>query len=177
MSRRQIIIVAILASCVALAILRVTGAEAASAHPVRDTATLVAPGAIVTCDSLPGLYGDSWRDDAGVHIRLSRPSCSGLLRLAAHTIRDWSNSANALETLIHERDHWPANTPDGEQDEGVVDCRALASMPFWLARLGYHGAERRRLMRAAWSIHDQLPSQYLGACTSPFDSAVPIVRP
>lgn len=152
-------------------------ALAASAHPVRDTAATVAPGAIVTCEPLPGLYGDSWRDDAGVHIRLSRPTCSGLLRLAAHTIRDWSNSANALETLIHERDHWPAGLPEGVQDEGVVDCRALGSMRFWLARLGYHGIEARRLLRAAWTIHDQLPSQYLGACVSPFEAAVPMIRP
>lgn len=177
MSRKQILILSILAACIALAILRATDSQAASQHPVQEVAAMIAPGALVTCEPLPGFYGDSWRDDAGVHIRLSRPSCSGLNRLVAHTIRDWSNSANALETLIHERDHWPAGIPDGEHDEGVVDCRALGSMRFWLHRLGYHAAAATRLLRLAWIVHDQLPSQYLGACVSPFDAAVPIVRP
>ena len=166
---------AIIASLILLAC--AAPAQAASQHPVRDTAAMIAPGAIVTCDSLPGLYGDSWPAEDGIHIRLSRPVCSGLARLAAHRVLNWANSANALETLLHERNHWPVGYPPDGEPEGVADCTALASMRYWLHRLGYTGAAVTRMLRAAWTIHDQLPSNYLGACVSPFDDAVPIVRP
>lgn len=176
-SKRAFIILLAVVAVIAFAFVYAASVDASTRHPVREVAARIAPGANVTCEPLPGLYGDSWRDDEGVHIRLSPPTCSGLRRLAEHRIRNWENSANALETLLHERDHWPAGTPDGVEDEGIVDCRALASMPYWLHRLGYHGAQARRLMRAAWSVHVQLSSAYDGPCVSPYLELVPVARP
>lgn len=171
------LIIAIMVGLAAFLTMQATS-KGAVAQPVRSVAAMVTPrDTIVTCVPLPGKYGESWRDDEGVHIHLSRPICSGLARLASHTIRSWSNSANAIETLLHERDHWPASPPEGQPDEAIVECEALHAMPYWLGRLGYTGASERRLMRLAWATHDTLASQYLGACQSPFLAAVPIARP
>lgn len=137
--------------------------HAAVTHPVRDLAARVVPrGTTVRCIAMHnGDEGRTYEREDGTFLPLldlSRETCAGLARLSAHRIRSWDASANSLETLLHEAHHLSLRS----SDESRVECAALASLPYWLKRLGYTGTRLARLDRLAWVEHYKLPAQYQG---------------
>lgn len=166
------------------AILLTIAPAASAGTTIATLAAKVAPGVDVHCEKLEdGNQGQSYEYEDGTFeplIDLSLGTCRALTRLVEHRVRDdGEDSANALETLLHESQH--IALPTG--DEGVAECSALRLLPGWLERLGYHGRRRRVLVALAWQAHEGLPQRYQGDCKPPYPVAVvitsvePIPRP
>lgn len=150
---------------------------------VATLAAKVAPGVEVHCTELPaGTQGQSYEYEDGTFeplIELSLDTCRGITRLVEHRSIDAEDSANSLETLLHEASH--VSLPTG--NEGVAECEALRRLPAWLDRLGYHAWRRHLLISLAWQAHLGLPARYQGDCRPPWSVAVvitgiePVPRP
>lgn len=144
------------------------GSHAAVSQPAATLATQVAPrGTTIACIRMSnGDEGRTYENQDGSflpNLDLSLDTCKQLDRLAQHRLVSLGAEANALETLLHEAHHLSL----ASGDESRVECAALAALPFWLARLGYTGTLRSRLVRAAWRDHYQLGAQYQGCSRSP----------
>lgn len=178
MKLRHHALIFVAAFLLTIGVIEAAKAWATSAHPVQDVVTRVAPpGTTVDCVRMTnGDMGRTFEFGDGSfqpYIELSSDTCGALVKLVEHRMTSRWASANALETLLHEAHHLSLVS----SDEGRVECAALAAMPFWLNRLGYHGRAATRLLRMAWSVHLGLSNEYQGTCVDPYEHAGPIERP